>query len=346
MLKVMMVLVLSLSLSTTAFAAEGDKNVSKITIELDGYTSNRVEEPRVSIRSDGCYAEGDIRWEEDFKYLRSGETAHGVVTLRTNYGYRFDISTTVKLNSNNLSAVIEVIGENEARLKVTYKTQKRLASVRFKDYDKGDRYIEWNRVSNADEYELAFFRDYDDEYYDTFTTSKTKFNLNEVKKTLSKEDKTEELYCEIRAKSDESYLMDSDITRSPRLTLKFSNSSSNRYDDDDDDYYRPTPSGNYSWTQRRDGSWYYTNRYGENATGWRKINGWWYYLDPNNNGRMCTGWIRLNNVWYYLVGSGEMVSNGWQYIGDKWYYFYSDGAMAYNTWIGSYYVGNSGAWIY
>ena len=185
-----LILMLVLSLSTTALADETEgKVVDKVTLEISNYTSYRVERPWIYINGEGCYAEGDISWEEDFKYLRSGETAHGVVTLRSNYGYYFDLSTRIHSKNNNLSATLDVINREEARLNVKYVTQKKLAYVEFKDYNRVDRYLKWKKVANADEYELSFFRAYDDEFYATFNVSDTKFDLNKIKRELSRDDK-------------------------------------------------------------------------------------------------------------------------------------------------------------
>ena len=356
-----LILMLVLSLSTTALADETEgKVVDKVTLEISNYTSYRVERPWIYINGEGCYAEGDISWEEDFKYLRSGETAHGVVTLRSNYGYYFDLSTRIHSKNNNLSATLDVINREEARLNVKYVTQKKLAYVEFKDYNRGDRYLKWKKVANADEYELSFFRAYDDEFYATFNVSDTKFDLNKIKRELSRDDKKEDLYCEIKALSDEGYLLDGETTRSTTLTLKFESTK-------DDETVYPTPNINKqrcTWIQKWDGSWYYTDQSGKNATGWQCINGYWYYLNPNDNGKMCTGWIYLDNKWYYLLPSGEMITGwiylnniwyyllpsgematGWQNIGNKFYFFDNSGAMAHDRWINQFYVGSDGAWV-
>ena len=76
-------------------------------------------------------------------------------------------------------------------------------------------------------------------------------------------------------------------------------------------------------------------------TGWLKLGGSWYYLDPdkgymyadtafslndhiygfNTDGTMYTGWcyIQTGNYWLYFDNNGAV--NGWKSIGGKWYYF-------------------------
>ncbi|MGI5893335.1 MAG: family 10 glycosylhydrolase [Candidatus Merdivicinus sp.] len=92
------------------------------------------------------------------------------------------------------------------------------------------------------------------------------------------------------------------------------------------------------------GSWYYLKSSGAMATGWILDNGSWYYL--KNWGGMSVGWQKVGNTWYWMNSSGAMKANGWQLIGNQWYYFYADGAMAANTTTpDGYYVGASGAMV-
>lgn len=56
---------------------------------------------------------------------------------------------------------------------------------------------------------------------------------------------------------------------------------------------------------------------------------------------MATGWRQIDGAWYYFSGSGAMAHDAW--VGD--YYLQSSGAMATNAWVGSYYVGEDGKWI-
>ncbi|WP_244835419.1 CHAP domain-containing protein [Clostridium sp. BJN0001] len=91
----------------------------------------------------------------------------------------------------------------------------------------------------------------------------------------------------------------------------------------------------------QDSSWKYTEE-GVNITGWKLINGLWYYFYPNNN--MAVGWVNDNGTYYYMDESGAM-NTGWIKINDKWYYLLGNGSMA-TGWINdnnaSYYLNSSG----
>ena len=126
------------------------------------------------------------------------------------------------------------------------------------------------------------------------------------------------------------------------------------------------------WVHRPEG-WYYADSNGAQASGWRKVRGVWYYMDPTDNNRMVDyGWKEINNAWYFLNNSGAMAFNwlalngnwywlgsdgamktGWQVAGGIWYYMYtkgdvhggSEGVMAKNTVIDGYVVHENGAYI-
>ena len=98
------------------------------------------------------------------------------------------------------------------------------------------------------------------------------------------------------------------------------------------------------WIKEAEG-WYYGDN--TSSTGWKYINGAWYYLDGANaeypglmlencrqaiggatyffrtSGAMYTGWVQMPEGWYYTTGSGAMAT-GWQSVGGTWYYL--DGA--------------------
>ena len=81
------------------------------------------------------------------------------------------------------------------------------------------------------------------------------------------------------------------------------------------------------WKKHSDGNWYWFDKSGEMATGWKKITEKWYYFDVE--GAMKTGWVKYKDTWYYLDSKGgNMVSNEFVRAGQGWYYINPDGSMA------------------
>ena len=80
------------------------------------------------------------------------------------------------------------------------------------------------------------------------------------------------------------------------------------------------------------------------ATGWKKLNGTWYYLKSDGT-MMRNGWLKIKGKWYYFDSDGAMAGKGWHKINGNYYYMYSSGEMAADAWIDGYYVNASGTWI-
>lgn len=88
-----------------------------------------------------------------------------------------------------------------------------------------------------------------------------------------------------------------------------------------------------TWISDAKGWWYKEANGSYPKLTWKEIsyNGVksWYYFDEQ--GYMATGWRLINGKWYYMYEKTEK-----QYV---------KGSMAYNTNIGEYKVGSDGAWI-
>lgn len=89
------------------------------------------------------------------------------------------------------------------------------------------------------------------------------------------------------------------------------------------------------WKQDSNGWW---NTEGNSySTGWRSIDGNWYYFD--STGYMKTGWANDGGTWYYMQPSGEM-RTGWVNDGGTWYYTNGSGAMQAG------WINDRGTWYY
>lgn len=95
------------------------------------------------------------------------------------------------------------------------------------------------------------------------------------------------------------------------------------------------------------------------STGWRQIDGEWYYLRPDsgkcvinsaveidgywyffkNDGRKLEGWLKKNGSFYYLdpEGNGRMTAGITKIIGGASYSFAPDGVCTSNGYVNNYY---------
>lgn len=79
---------------------------------------------------------------------------------------------------------------------------------------------------------------------------------------------------------------------------------------------------------------------GTMATGWREIDGQWYFF--NNSGAMQASWYDDGSSWYWF-GSDGVMATGWRSIAGSWYCFGASGVMKANCWMGDYYFLPNGA---
>lgn len=119
------------------------------------------------------------------------------------------------------------------------------------------------------------------------------------------------------------------------------------------------------WLQLETGQWKLMKADHTEITGWARMKGCWYYLNPadgimqtgwisdaehrwyylTESGAMLTGWFYWTGNWYYLDDSG-MMRTGWIKVKNQWYYLQANGAMLADAITpDGYQVGVSGAWI-
>ncbi len=82
----------------------------------------------------------------------------------------------------------------------------------------------------------------------------------------------------------------------------------------------------YYW-HLKDGTWYYATADGKAYTGWLRLGGTWYWLEPDAGGAMATGLHGCYGSMYWFGPSGAMAT-GWVLDGGTWYYATGSGALA------------------
>ncbi|NSB30333.1 beta strand repeat-containing protein [Clostridium saccharoperbutylacetonicum] len=97
------------------------------------------------------------------------------------------------------------------------------------------------------------------------------------------------------------------------------------------------------------GQWFHLGKEGKMDMGWFKdTDGSWYFLcdgkDYGALGYMETGWKFIDGKWYFLKGNGAMAT-GWTYVDGNWHYLQANGSMASNTVVDGYTLNASGAWV-
>ena len=105
------------------------------------------------------------------------------------------------------------------------------------------------------------------------------------------------------------------------------------------------------WLETSDGKYYMDLSDGHMTTGFKQIDGKWYFFRPNGlmaqsrwinpeygkwyyflgDGTMVTGWLKIGNDYYFMRGDGSM-GTGWRQMDGAWYYFQSSGKCVVNSW--------------
>jgi glucan-binding YG repeat protein len=94
------------------------------------------------------------------------------------------------------------------------------------------------------------------------------------------------------------------------------------------------------WTQLGSDDYYVNTTTGELKTGWLQSGSKWYYLDPNEDGKLKTGTFTVNGKAYAANASGACIPNAWVTVdGNK---YLTDSNCACRTgWVKS-----DGSWYY
>ena len=100
-----------------------------------------------------------------------------------------------------------------------------------------------------------------------------------------------------------------------------------------DAFYKAIKSSNktgwVSWLNTKETLWCYLEN-GKAATGWKEVDGVWYYFDPD--GIMHTGWLDNGGGQLFFFDANGAAYRGWKHLDGKWKYFDSEGHLVHNSW--------------
>lgn len=102
----------------------------------------------------------------------------------------------------------------------------------------------------------------------------------------------------------------------------------------------PVLTANAAWVNTIAGKKYTQKSSPGYVTGWKQINGQWYYF--NKTGIMQTGWITVSGKTYFLMPDGTR-QTGWIKSKGSFYYLNKNGVMQKNKWVDKRYLLSSGA---
>ena len=87
----------------------------------------------------------------------------------------------------------------------------------------------------------------------------------------------------------------------------------------------------HSGWEYKNGNTYYRDNNGQFVLGWRLINGYRYYFNPQTAATV-TGWRKIGNNRYYFNPKTSVAVTGWQKIGNNRYYFNPKTSVAVTGW--------------
>lgn len=370
LLLMLLILAFSFLSSHKTFAANSGSVIesAKITIKQNYGDPEEMVEPTIT-SSTSSSSVSSITYSKDSSKWKPGQQVTVTITLEPDSGYYF----AGNINRSKVSitggvfhhAGVDSYGNLDIKAYFTPNTV--LGNTTSAGWDSTGEKAVWRGVTNAPGYEVVLYAD------DKKVTSK-KVTATSVDFSENMKDGSKNYYYEVKAipmtADQKKYLKEGEFVTSVDDVV-----SGNVVAKGVTPVQTPvTPSGNQSAATQAapatgaaapaaspasaaaagnasgwklvNGVWYYYDISVKPATGWRVINGLWYYFNASGqmqtgwvanadgtwsyldpvNGHLKTGWILYNGSWYYIGANGKMVT-GWFYENGKMYYFDASGRM-------------------
>ncbi len=353
-LLMLLILAFSFFSSRKSYAANSGSVIesAKITVQQNYGEAEEMLEPTIT-SSTASSSIKSITYNKDSSKWKPGQQVTVTITLEPDNGYYFagNINRSkVKLTGAVFHhAGVDSYGNLDIKAYFTPNTV--LGNTISAGWDSSGQKAVWRSVQYAPGYEVILYAD------DKKVTSK-KVTGTSVDFSDSMKDGSKNYYYEVKAipmTSDEKkylkegeYVTSIDEVVSGNVIANGVTPKNNTAPQTSNVQNTNTAAaaGNASGWKLVNGVWYYYDVSVKPATGWRVINGLWYYFNPYGqmqtgwiahedgtwsyldptSGHMKFGWILYNGSWYYIGANGRMVT-GWFYDNGKMYYFDATGRM-------------------
>ena len=95
---------------------------------------------------------------------------------------------------------------------------------------------------------------------------------------------------------------------------------------DDKTYHFDSSGKMITGLYEENGNKYWLNEYGQKSSGWKMIDGTWYYWYPDTFTLANSGWQQIGSEFYYFLTDGSMKTDWLLLNSSDWYYLGKDGA--------------------
>ena len=269
-----------------------------------------VREAEPYVRTSGCEI-ADWSCSHDYSEWRPGsKITFNLEIVPVDDKHFSTTDTKVNVSGDNAEISSTKVKTSKINVKVNYWPTIKLGTPENLVWDDDDEYVAvWDKVPYADAYEVKILVETDEDKSSTKTVTVTKPKID-----LSSYATTGDVSFKVRAvpKNDKQkkYYVASDWI-------------------DMDDYVTPSTDNTISgdFKEGRSGDKIFIENAGGQATGWQKLNGNWYYFNPEDGNTATTNrWANINEKWFHF-DTNSVMESGWikpDATTGFWYYLNND----------------------